>query len=108
MYASQEAVWLRQLLYEFNQKSVKATVIHEDNQAAICMAKNGQHHGRAKHIDIRCHFIREKVQDGIIELKYCSTDLMLADMLTKGLSSAVFQRLREMTAVVPVPSSSSN
>ena len=37
------------------------------------MAKNPQHHGRAKHIDIRHHFVREQVALGNIELQYCST-----------------------------------
>jgi len=58
-YASQEAMWLRQLISELKFKPTEATIVYEDNQAAIRMARNGQHHGRSKHIDIRCHFVRE-------------------------------------------------
>ena len=45
-------------------------------------------------IDIRHHFVREKVDDGTIELIYCSTEAMVADVLTKGLSSVKFETLR--------------
>ncbi len=69
-YASQEATWLWSLISELKFESSEATVLYEDNQAAICMARNGQHHGRAKHIDIKCHYVREKVSDGTIDLKY--------------------------------------
>ena len=103
-YASQEAMWLRQLISELKFDKSDATVLYEDNQAAKCMARNGQHHGRSKHIDICCHFVREKVGEGVIALKYCPTDKMLADMLTKGLSSVTFKRLREMTGIVSMPS----
>jgi len=58
-YASQEAMWLRQLISELKFKPTEATIVYEDNQAVICMAWNGQLHGRSKHIDIRCHFARE-------------------------------------------------
>ena len=60
-------------------------IIYEDNQSAICMAKNSQFHGRTKHIEIKYHFIRDQVKIGAIELKYCQTEDMLVDMFTKGL-----------------------
>ena len=46
------------------------------------------------------------MNDGTIEVKYCRSDRMLADMLTKGLSGAVFKTLREMAGIVPIPCSS--
>lgn len=101
--ATQEAVWLRQLTSELRFKQTKPTVIYEDNQSAISLAQNAQFHGRMKHIDIRHHFVREKVSDGMIELKYCPSDQMLADMLTKGLSRTVFETLRKSAGIVPVP-----
>ena len=61
------------------------TVINEDNQAAIIMSKNPQCHGRAKHISIKYHFVREQVNNDVIKLKYCPTEDMFADILTKGL-----------------------
>ena len=47
------------------------------------MAKNPQFHGRSKHINIKFHFIREQVSTKKIYLKYCQSEDMLADLLTK-------------------------
>ena len=88
-----------QLTKDLMGKSTDATVIFEDNQSAISMAKNPQFHGRAKHIDIKYHFIREQVKNGTVRLKYCKREEMIADMLTKGLCSEKFAKLREMTGV---------
>ena len=74
-------------------------VILEDNQSTIAMARNPQFHGRAKHIDIRHHFVRERVGDGTIVLRYCRAEEMVADMLTKGLAHQQFCVLREKAGV---------
>jgi hypothetical protein len=50
-------------------------------------------HGRAKHIDIKYHHIRDEVKNGEVEVVYCSTDKMLADLLTKGLAGPRHQEL---------------
>ena len=65
----------------------------EDNQGAIAIAKNPIAHARTKHIDICYHFIRETIQDKTIELRYCPTDKMLADLLTKPLYSSNICRI---------------
>ena len=92
--ATQEAVWLKKLLTDLGAVPDKATVIMEDNQGAIAMARNPVGHARTKHIDIRYHFVRECVAEGTIELVYCPTKLMLADLLTKPLPREQFERLR--------------
>ena len=48
------------------------------------MAKNPVSHVRTKDIDIRYHYVREAVQDGVINLHYCFTEEMIADMLTQN------------------------
>lgn len=70
------------------------TVILEDNQGAIAIAKNPVDHSRTKHIDIRYHYIRECVQNGQIQLQYCPTEDMKADILTKPLAKQKFEYLR--------------
>ena len=100
--AAQESLWMRRLNSELGNPPEGPTIILEDDQSAIAMAKNPQFHGRAKHIDIRHHFIREQVSDGIIELKYCPTQDMVADMLTKGLAQQRFCLLREMAGLGPL------
>lgn len=66
----------------------------EDNQGAIAIARNPIGHARTKHIDIRYHFIRETLQEGTIDLCYCPTSEMVADILTKPLSRGQFEKLR--------------
>jgi len=56
-YASQEAMGLWHLISELKLKPSTATILSKDNQAAITMAHNSQHHRGSKHINIRCHFI---------------------------------------------------
>ena len=94
--AAQEAVWMRQLSKDMKTDICEPTVIFEDNQSAICMAKNHQFHGRAKHIGIKHHFIREQVSNNTIKLRYCRTEDMIADMFTMGLSQENFVKLRSM------------
>ena len=65
--AAQESVWLQELLSNMKETSVKPATIFEDNKSAICLAKNPRYHGRAKHTDIRHHFIRQRVQEGDIK-----------------------------------------
>ena len=98
--AAQECIWLQRLLCELGKPLGGPTVILEDNQSSIAMARNPQFHGRAKHIDIKHHFVRERVSDGSIELKYCPTNEMVADILTKGLAHQQFSFLREKAGIV--------
>ena len=97
--ATQEATWMRQLLEDLYHEQKEPTVIREDNQAAIAIAQQPHSHSKMKHIDIRYHFVREKVQDNTIKLRYCPTNNMLADILTKGLTHDKFSRLRELSGV---------
>ncbi|POM77867.1 RxLR effector candidate protein [Phytophthora palmivora] len=73
-------------------KTKSAVKIYEDNQGSIALAKNPEFHKRTKHIDIRYHFAREKVEDGqVVVLDYCSTKDMLADLMTKPISALGIQ-----------------
>ena len=60
-----------------------AVKTYEDNQGSIALTKNLAYYKRTKHIDIRYHFVREKVEDGQVILEYISTLDMLADIMTK-------------------------
>jgi hypothetical protein len=85
--ATKEAVWLCLLLDEigYTQNKIPTTIM-ADNQSCIALAKNPTFHARTKHIDIQHHYIRERLEDGDIELVYCNTNDMVADVLTKALS----------------------
>jgi hypothetical protein len=85
--ATKEAVWLRNLLFELGYpQHDHPTTIFADNQSCIALAKNPTFHARTKHIDIQHHYVRERLEDGNIELVYCNTNDMVADILTKALS----------------------
>ena len=97
--AAQETTWMRQLLIDLHHPQPEPTVVYEDNQAAIAISQNSQSHTKMKHIDIRYHYVREKVLDNTIEIRYCPTNDMLADVLTKGLTYDKFKRFRELSGV---------
>ena len=100
--ASQEGVWLRRLLNDISIKQDDATIIYEDNQGAIELSRNPKFHNRTKHIDVCYHYIREKVNQNLINVKYCASNDMLADVMTKGLSKVQFEKFRNMLGVVDV------
>ena len=93
--ATQEVVWLRKLLIsDLQVTSPEPTMLMEDYQGAISIAKNPVAHSRTKHISIRYHYIREAVQERIVNLCYCPTEQMIADLLTKPLPKERFKMLR--------------
>ena len=99
--AAQEAVWLRIVMKGLNEE-ISPTVIHEDNQSAIAIAKNPQFHSRTKHVDIKYHFVRELVEDGIIRLSYCRSGNMMAHILTKGLAAPQHNELRACLNIIQI------
>ena len=103
--AVQEAMWFQQLVSDLLNKSMQKTIIFEDNQSAIFLAKIQQVHGRTKHIDIKHHFIRDIVETGRTDIVYCASEDMVADMLTKELSAKQFEKLRRRRTPLRVRSS---
>lgn len=63
-----EVIWLQQLLKDFFVHLSEQAVIYCDNLAAIHIASNPIFNERTKHIEIDCHFVRDKVTDGVIKL----------------------------------------
>ena len=97
--ATQEAAWMQKVLNDL-QACVSLLKIMEDNQGVIAIAKNPVAHARTKHIDIRFHYVREAIEEGIIEIEYCPTDVVIADLLTKPLSKKRLERLRQMMGLI--------
>ncbi len=92
----QEALYLRQLLKSLAPEiPCDSILIYEDNQGTIALANNPVNLQRAKHIDIRYHFIRDEVNKGSVELKYCSTQDMVADIFTKPAVKATLEKFRD-------------
>jgi hypothetical protein len=81
--AGKEIMWMRNILKEFGYKISEPSVLKMDNQSAISVAKNPEHHGRMKHLDLRTYWLRDAVESGSIIPKYIPTADMPADLLTK-------------------------
>ena len=94
--AMKEGNYLRQLLADMTGSKRKTVQLHVDNQGAIAIAKNPVHHKRTKHIDIRYHFIRFEIANGIVNLTYIPSDQNIADMFTKPLPSP---KLKQFQAI---------
>ena len=81
-----ELMWVYQLLSEVGFKVSMPAKLWCDNQAAIHIASNPVFHERTKHIEIDCHFVREKIQQGLISTGYVKTGEQLGDIFTKALN----------------------
>ena len=82
-----ELVWLRNLLQEIGFRMDKPMKLYCDNQAALHISSNPVFHERTKHIEVDCHFVREKVLAGKINTKHVGSNDQWADLFTKALSS---------------------
>lgn len=98
-HATKEAIWLRALLFEIDNRTPQATPLLTDNQAAIAFAHDHQFHSRSKHIDIRHHFIRERIQGGDVTLSHCASADNCTDMLTKALARIIHARQLQLTGM---------
>ena len=85
--ATCELIWIKQLLQELRWKDVRSMRLICDNQAALHIASNPVFHERTKHIEVDCHFIRQKIESGCITTEFVNSSDQLADIFTKSLRS---------------------
>ena len=93
--AVKEITWLKQLAIDLGLEQEHAIEVKEDNIGCIALANNHMTKKRTKHIDIRHHHIRDRIDDGTVYLTYCRTDIMIADLMTKNLGTTRFCELRK-------------
>lgn len=99
--AAQETVWVRRLMEEIGMDVHGATPVKSDNQSAIAWATGERcPSNRAKHIDVRIHFIRELISTGILDVCYVPTELNDADILTKPLGRKLLETAKSRLGVV--------
>lgn len=97
--AVSQLIWCRMLLGELGYPQREPSLLNMDNQAAISLAHNTGSQGRAKHIDIQYHFIRDRIASGEIEVRHCPGEDNPADIFTKPLASDKFEKFRDMLGV---------
>ena len=85
MLATCELIWLRHLLQELRFGKDEQMKLICDNQAALHIASNLVFHEMTKHIEVDCHFIREKITSGCMTTSFVNSSDQLADVFTKSL-----------------------
>ncbi|XP_062088714.1 uncharacterized mitochondrial protein AtMg00810-like [Humulus lupulus] len=98
-----EVSWLETLLAELGFPVSNPSVLHCDNISTLHLASNPVLHARTKHVEIDCHFVRERVNRGSLRLVFTPSSDQLADCLTKPLVASRFHDLRTKLNVLPCP-----
>jgi hypothetical protein len=102
--AAREIAWLKNLFGEL-EIGFKQSRLLTDNSACISISKDPCLHSRTKHLDLRYHFIREKVEEESLLVEYCPTQSMVADIMTKPLPRVAFQGFRDSMSLGTMESS---
>lgn len=102
-FAVQGADWLRRIAAGFGCAPAKITPLCKDNSSAICVTQSSQFH-----VQSSCNHLSGGTLGGTSHLMYCSSENMVADMLTKGLCKDQFVKLRELAGVKPMPEDASS
>ncbi|GJR22485.1 hypothetical protein Tco_0971012 [Tanacetum coccineum] len=87
-----QILWMRSQLTDYGFQFNKIP-LYCANKSVIALCCNNVQHSRAKHIDIRYHFIKEQVENGIVDLYFVRTEFQLADIFTKPLPRERFNFL---------------
>jgi len=82
--AGKEIAWMRNIPSEFGYGVEQPSTLKMDNQSAITVSQNPEHHGHMKHLDLRLYWLRDKVEHGMLNPDFIPTGDMIADCLTKS------------------------
>jgi hypothetical protein len=88
-----ELLWIRNLMIDLHIKPVNPMKLYCDNKAACDIVHNPVQHDRTKHVEVDRHFIKEKLEEKLIEVPHVRSQDQLADILTKALSNHAFSTI---------------
>lgn len=93
--AAKEAMWIRNFINDLRIPGVYVdrVPLYIDNNSALKLTRNPEFHSRSKHIDVKHHFVREKVEAGLIDTQRVNTKDNLADVFTKALPRSTHEDL---------------
>ena len=91
-----ELKWVKMLTNSFSEFVVPDKIIlYTDSQSSMKLISNQKFSNKSKHIDTKYHYVKQLVDLGEIELKYCSTDVNIADMMTKPLGNIKLKKFTD-------------
>ncbi|GKD73015.1 hypothetical protein Tco_1331297 [Tanacetum coccineum] len=93
-----QILWMRSQLTDYRLKFNKIP-LYCDNKSAIALCCNNVQHSRSKHIDVRYHFIKEQVENRVVELYFVRTEYQLVDIFTKAFPRERFNFLIEKLGI---------
>ena len=97
-----EGIWFGRMVEELGIQNGSSMTLLCDNKAVIEIAKNSVHHDRTKHVEIDRHFIKEKIEEGRLQLTYVPTSYQTADILTKALPKNNFESLKTKLGMIDI------
>ena len=90
-----QVIWTRDFLMSQGY-NIKAATVYQDNMSTMALVEKGRSTAeKTRHINIRYFFVKDRVEAGEIEIRYCPTEHMLADILTKPLQGQAFKEMRD-------------
>lgn len=97
-----EMMWMKKFLQELGQNQ-ESYVLYCDSQSAIHLSKNSTYHSRSKHIDVRYHWIRDVLENKLLQIEKIHTNDNGADMMTKALSKEKIEFCKEAAGIAATP-----
>ncbi|XP_020972557.1 uncharacterized protein LOC110269212 [Arachis ipaensis] len=101
-----EILWVLKLLQELGIPQPIAPTVYCDNLSAVMFSANPILHSRSKHFEVDLHFVQDRVFKGQLRVIHIPVDSQIADVLTKPLSTASFEKFKNKLRVVPQPTMS--
>jgi hypothetical protein len=101
--AGKQAIWLKRLLENLGFPMTEPICILNDNMGAVSLSQHPGNHDRTKHIDMRHHWLQEKVEDKTLRVEHVRTENNLADIFTKPLRLVKAQHFNQVLGLRRVP-----
>ncbi|KAK6118164.1 hypothetical protein DH2020_048065 [Rehmannia glutinosa] len=100
--ATCEVQWLAYLLQDLQAPITQPTNLYTDSKSAYLITQNSCHHEKTKHIQIDCHFVREKIAEGLIKVIPIPSSQQIADIMTKPLPPQLFHQFNDKLCMVDI------